>query len=136
MKILITGVAGTGKSTISKALNEKGISSIDFSDVPGLCYWQHKITKQLENPLVKNVEWLDAHERICDIKKLKEILNQRGDVIITGVANINIANSNQGEYFDLFDKVLLLQCSPETIVKRMVLRKTRWGRNKTERIIR
>jgi broad-specificity NMP kinase len=34
MKILITGIAGTGKSTIVKALNEKGIVSLDLHDVP------------------------------------------------------------------------------------------------------
>jgi broad-specificity NMP kinase len=42
MKILITGIAGTGKSTIVPALQERGITAIDLHDVPGLCFWQNK----------------------------------------------------------------------------------------------
>jgi broad-specificity NMP kinase len=36
MKVLITGIAGTGKSTIIKELNKKGIDAIDLHDVPDL----------------------------------------------------------------------------------------------------
>ena len=72
MKILITGVPGTGKSTISKTLNERGITSIDFSDVPDLCCWCNKITKEkIKYSPVKDIKWLDKHERICDLEKLK-----------------------------------------------------------------
>lgn len=128
MKILITGVAGTGKSTISKELIERGIPSIDFSDVPDLCYWRDKITKEkIEYSPVNETEWLDSHERICDTKKLKEVLDQHKDLVVTG-----IANGNQTEYFGLFDKVLLLQCSPETLIHRMKTRETLWGKTKAE----
>ena len=129
MKILITGVAGTGKSAISKALNEKGITSIDFSDVPNLCFWRDKTTKKkIEYSPVNDIKWLDSHERICDLKKLKEILVQHKDLVVTG-----IANGNQTEYFNLFDKILFLQCSPETLIHRMQTRKTLWGKTKAER---
>ena len=62
-----------------------------------------------------------------DIKKLKEILDQHNDLVVTG-----IANGNQTEYFKLFDKVFLLQCSPKTLVHRMQTRETLWGKTKVE----
>ena len=129
MKILITGVAGTGKSAINKALNERGISSMDFSDIPDLCYWCNKITKgKIEYFPVSDIKWFDLHERICDIKKLKKVLDRYENLVITG-----IANGNQTEYFNLFDKILLLQCSPETLIHRMRTRKTLWGKTEAER---
>ena len=129
MKVLITGVPGTGKSTISKALNERGVTSIDFSDVPDLCSWEDKITREkvLYTP-TNDTKWLDLHERICDIEKLKGILTQYKNIVITG-----IANGNQTEYFSLFDKIFLLQCSPETVIRRMQTRDTLWGKTEAER---
>jgi broad-specificity NMP kinase len=129
MKILITGVAGTGKSTISKALNNRGITSVDFSDISDLCYWRDKITgAKAEYSPIHDVEWLDSHERICDLEKLKELLGQYKDIVITG-----IANGNQTEYFYLFDKIMLLECRPETIIHRMQSRETLWGKTNVER---
>jgi broad-specificity NMP kinase len=127
MKILITGVAGTGKSTISKELNRRGITSIDFSDVSGMCYWRDKITKEkTEYPITSDFNWFDSHERICNVERLKEILDEHKDLIITGIAG------NQTEYFNLFDKILLLQCNPETITQRMQTRESPWGKTKVE----
>ena len=128
MKILITGVAGTGKSTISKALNSRGIVSIDFSDIPNLCYWHDKRTKEkIKYSPIKDLKWLDTHERICDMKKLRKILAKHKDLVITG-----IANGNQTEYLGLFDKVLLLRCNPKTLIHRMKTRETLWGKTKAE----
>lgn len=128
MKILITGVAGTGKSTISKALNERRIFSLDFSDIPDLCYWRNKITKKkIEYSSIKDIKWLDQHERICEIEKLRKILDQYKDLVVTG-----ITNGNQTEFFSLFDKVFLLQCNPETLIHRMQNRETLWGKTEAE----
>src|SRR3989344_3535377 len=128
MKIVITGVAGTGKSTISKELNKKGVVSIDFKDVPGLSYWRNKTTKEkVEYPATGDLSWFDSHERICDLKRLKEILDEHKDLVVTG-----IASGNQTECFNFFDKIFLLQCSPETIIRRMQTRKTSWGKTKVE----
>lgn len=130
MKILITGVAGTGKSTISKELQKRGINSIDFSDIPDLCSWRDKITKQeVKYSLpVEDGKWFDSNERICNLNKLKDILDKYEDIIITG-----IASGNQTEYLKFFDKVLLLQCSPETFINRMKSRIPIFGKTDAER---
>ncbi|HEY4496804.1 MAG TPA: AAA family ATPase [Candidatus Paceibacterota bacterium] len=129
MKILITGLPGTGKSTISKALREKGVLSIDFSDVSGMCFWQNKETKEkLKYSPIQTREWFEFNERICDLEKLKEMLNQHENIIMTG-----LAMGNQKEYLPLFDKVILLRCSPNVIVYRMQTRVAPYGKTKTER---
>jgi len=128
MKILITGVAGTGKSTISKALNDKGIFSVDFGDVPNLCTWRNKTTKKdVPNLPITDPTWYDDHERVCDMEKLKEILNQHEDIVITGAVGSSI------DHLPLFDKVILLQCRPETFTHRMETRTRPYGKEKAER---
>ncbi len=127
-KILITGIAGTGKSTIVKALNEKGMVSIDLHDVPDLMFWQDKTTKEkvVYTPIHSH-DWFDTVERVCNIEKLKEILNEHENVIMAGTAG-----NNQTEYFPLFDKIILLRCSPETLIHRMETRVNKSGYGKTK----
>ena len=128
MTILLTGVAGTGKSTLAKALRERGFFTVDFSEAPGMCFWQDSATKEkvIYSP-VHSREWFQNKAFICDIEKLKEIINKQDDIIMTGVAS-----GNQTEYFPLFDKVILLQCNPETSVYRMQTRNTAYGKTKAE----
>lgn len=130
MKVLITGIAGTGKSTITKALQEKGIITIDLHDISGLCFWQDKETKERVkyNP-IHSPNWFDNKERLCDIGKLKEMLSQYDDVVMAGTAG-----DSQAEYLPLFDKIILLQSTPETLIHRLQTRnnKSGFGKTKTE----
>lgn len=128
MKILITGVAGTGKSTIGKALNKRGIFTIDFREVTGLAHWQDKVTKtSAEYYPGRDKEWFDAHERLCHPDRLKEILDQHEDIVVTGSTS-----GDMDELLELFDVVILLQCHPETVIHRMQTREGRWGKNEVE----
>lgn len=128
MKVLITGIAGTGKSTIVKSLNERGIFSIDLHDVPGLMFWQDKITKEkVEYTPIHSHDWFDTVDRICDIEKLKEILSKHDNVVMAGTSG-----DNQTEYFPLFDKIILLQCNPEILIHRMKTRINKSGYGKTK----
>lgn len=129
MKVMITGVAGTGKSTISEELNKRGIYSIDFSDVPGLCFWQDVNTgEKVDYVPINDPGWFNTKDRFCDKDKLKEIVSEKEDIVVTGVAS-----GNQADLFELFDKVLLLQCNSETFVERMINRDKVYGKTKTER---
>lgn len=130
MKTLITGVAGTGKSTIAKALREKGIFSVDFSDVKGMCFWQDKNTgEKVEYLPIHSREWFEDKKRICDIEILKGILSQQEDVVMCGIASGNLT-----EYLPLFDKVILLQCNSSNLVHRLETRDnpSGYGKTKTE----
>jgi broad-specificity NMP kinase len=129
MNVLITGIAGTGKSTLVKALNERGIVSVDLHDVPGLFFWQDTKTKErvLYSPGVSQ-EWFESVDRLCDIALLTELLSNYDNAVFAGITS----GSNQKEFLALFDTILLLQCSPETIIHRMQTRVNKSGYGKTK----
>lgn len=127
MKVLLTGIAGTGKSTITKALKERGITAIDLHDVPNLCYWEDKVSKKrVGYSPVNDREWFNMVHRFCDIGMLKAMLDQYGDVVMAGTAG-----DNQSEYLPLFDRIILLQSDPETLIHRMKTRVNKSGYGKT-----
>lgn len=127
--MLLTGIAGTGKSTIVRALNERGVVSLDLHDIPGLFFWQNKETKEkVEYAPVESIEWFDTVDRLCDIPKLKEILSQYEDIVAAGTTS----GSNQEEFLSLFDKIILLQSNPDTLTHRMQTRINKSGYGKTK----
>ena len=131
MKTLITGIAGTGKSTIIKELNQRGIISLDLHDVPDLFFWQDKRTKTKVNYTpVHSRDWFDTVDRLCDINRLKEMFGQYDDIIMAGTTS----GGNQKEFLSLFDKIILLQCDTQILIHRMETRtnKSGYGRTKAE----
>ncbi len=128
MKMLLTGIAGTGKSTIVKALQERGIPAQDLHDVPGLFFWCDKKTKEkVKYVPTDSREWFETVDRLCDMDQLKELLGQHEDIIVAGTAS-----GSQGDYIPLFDKVILLQARPETLIHRMQTRTNKSGYGKTK----
>ncbi len=117
-KIYITGVAGTGKSTVAREFKDREIDVFDVDNIKGLCSWRNKHTLQkTDYHSGASREWLDAHEWICDIEKLKTMMNVGKDVVVVvGVP------TNQSEMLPLFDKVFLLQCSESVLVPRLTNR--------------
>lgn len=129
MKILLTGIAGTGKSTIVKALNERGVAAMDLHDVPDLFFWQDKTTKEkVEYTPGRPKEWFANVDRLCDMNKLKEILDQYADVVVAGTTS----GSDQKEFLSNFDKIILLQADPETLIHRMQIRNNKSGYGKSK----
>lgn len=128
MKYLITGVTGAGKSTIGEKLIEFGFRYIEL-DTNKISHWFHKETGERgEYSPGASKEWLDQYSWIADKTKLSQILVEEPekDVFACGVV------SNTIDILDLFDKVFLLQISPETIRKRLAERTTEGAFGKSE----
>ncbi len=127
----ITGISGTGKTSIAIELKNRGMYAIDQdSRVFGLCNWRNNKTKDLvkfEYGIGK--EFLEENDWYCDIDKLKTLLNNGPDLVfVCGVT------ANQDEYFNLFDKVFLLQCPPEIFLKRLDDREdNKFGKHSSEK---
>lgn len=111
----ITGVAGTGKSTIGAELKNYGYTVFDIDKIEGLCHWKHKQTgeKAIYHTGVGK-DWIDAHDWLCDFERLKKMLDaEEKNAIVVGIA------SNQEAHFDLFNKVFLLYCNKQTFIRRL-----------------
>ena len=117
-KLYITGVSGTGKTTVAKALNKRGVYAFDIDSIAGLCHWENKETGEKSDWFSGiGADWVKAHSWICDLRMLKGLLDeQKRDVVVLGLA------SNQDEYFHLFDKIFLLQTTKETFIERILKR--------------
>lgn len=114
--IFVTGVAGSGKSSISEELNRLGHLSYDIEALDGMFKMVRKDTKKdfvdydnADMEKVKNADW------ICDRNKLKALLQKQDDGIVfyCGVA------SNNNEIIPLFDRTILLKANAEAVRKRL-----------------
>lgn len=114
-KVYITGFSASGKSTVAKELNKKGILTFDIDAVPGLCHWRNKETfKQADYYSGIGKDWIETHEWVCDIEILKQLLSTTNDkIVVVGIA------SNQSSYLSLFDKILFLHCPEATLIHRL-----------------
>lgn len=118
-KILITGIAGSGKSEICKQLTSMGYESHGIEDIEGMFEMYRKGTKEVfedydnsDPEKIKNADWL------CHVDKLRELLEKQKKVIAfyCGVA------SNMDDLFPLFDKVFLLKVDTGTLHTRLSTR--------------
>lgn len=119
-KIFITGISGSGKSTVSRALNNLGYKAYDIEDdIYDLFTMIRKDTGKSfvdydnsDLSKVGNARW------ICDIAKLKKLLDKQTEnlAFYCGTADNNI------EVMSLFDNSILLKVSPEILDKRLLTR--------------
>jgi dephospho-CoA kinase len=118
-KYLITGIPGTGKSTVAEELNKKGIRSIDIDSIDGMCHWENEQGERVDYITGIGKDWLDRNSYVCDLKKLEEMLtSEKGDIVVVGIV------TNQKEILDLFDKVFLFYCDEKIFLHRLNNRDT------------
>lgn len=116
---LVTGVSGSGKTTICEQLIADGYEAYNIEDIDGMFKMYHKDTGKIfkgydnaDPEQIKNARW------ICDTNKLKKLLkNQKTDsAFYCGIA------SNMEELIPLFDKLILLKTSQDILYKRLLTR--------------
>ena len=115
-KIYITGVSGTGKTTIAQELERRGYYAISIDEVDGLCSWVDQETGVSDGGKEADmtVKFVDKHDWICDISRLTTLLETDVDIaFVLGMA------TNQNEFLPLFDKIFVLQCKLETFLQRI-----------------
>lgn len=117
--ILITGISGVGKSTISKKLNEKGYKSYDMDDEPDLFSMVYKGTSQpVKNHDNEDLEKVMEIDWNCDIEKLASIIEN--ETVELSFYCGNASNINQ--ILPLFSKMILLKAGPEIVRQRLTAR--------------
>jgi shikimate kinase len=100
-RVLITGMSGTGKSSVIAELSARGYRAIDL-DSP-----QWSVTRA-------DGEWVWREDRVREL-----LSDDAGDVLfVSGCA------SNQGKFYSRFDHVVLLSAAREVILERLETRTT------------
>jgi broad-specificity NMP kinase len=126
-KIYVTGISGTGKTTIAHELNKKGIKAFSIDEVPGLCFWINKASGiKVDYEAKLDQTFIDTHVWMCDVEHLKSLLSINENVIVLGHAE------NENDFLNLFDQIILLQCKPETFIRRILEREDNvFGKDET-----
>jgi hypothetical protein len=114
--VYITGMAGTGKSSLQKRLSERGYESIDSDH--GYCAFYDKQTGEaITGPprKLRTPKWLETHEWQFIPDKLDELHIQARDklLFLCGTAN------NEADYRHCFIKIFALMADDETIARRL-----------------
>ncbi len=130
-RIFITGTSGTGKSTIVRNLNSRGIPAIDTDSIGR---WRDKETGDLadwypspEDEWPKKIKWHQDHHWILDAVRFRELLTEGGIKVAAGLA------ANQNEFADLFTTTLLLQCEEQIFIERIMQREdSSYGKDAAE----
>lgn len=114
-KVLITGLSGTGKTTVAKELEKRGIAAFSVDEMEDMCWWVRRDNGEVfEGDIVDfTLDFFNEHLYVCRMDVIKDILEKHEDVAIFGYwGDIN-------DHLHWFDKVIFLTCKPETFLARI-----------------
>ena len=113
-RIYITGLSGTGKSSVIERLQARGFTAID-TDYDDWC----------ELSILEG-----GTERLLREDRLYELLKEPS----TSALFISGCSSNQTKFYKFFDHIVLFSASLEVILERVAQRSSNpYGKNETER---
>lgn len=116
-RFLITGVAGTGKSSAAKELRKRGYAAYDTEE--GFSYYIEKATgERCAYPKNPSLKWYSGHERVFDEQVLKNLFKKHASETIF----ICSITANQKKFYSDFDKIFLLMADDQTIKNRLETR--------------
>jgi shikimate kinase len=129
----ITGIAGSGKSTVQHELKSRGYEAYDTDD-DGFAKWHNDLTgyvhpKSSVKKEDRTEEFLKIHSWKVPRIEIEELATcaKRKIIFLCGVA------SNEDELRDLFEAVFELTIDDETLINRLTTRTNNdWGKQPQE----
>jgi shikimate kinase len=111
-RVLLTGMSGTGKSTVINALAARGYKAVDTDD-HGLSEW---VAVPLDEPtgLGPGQDWVWREDRIQDLLSSHDV----------EVLFLSGCSPNQGRFYPQFDHIVLLTAPAAVLVERLATRTT------------
>jgi|SRR3989344_5185845 len=119
--ILITGIAGSGKSTVCDKLREKGYKAYGIEDMKGFFTMINKKNgRKFHDYDNGNLKSVKQGNWICNIRKLQQLIgkNKGGIVFYCGTS------FNLDELLPLFDKIFLLKANQKVLRQRLSKRQS------------
>ena len=117
MKILVTGMSGTGKSSVLQELKRRGHRAVD-TDSDDWCEW---VMDELGEP-----DWMWREGRMAALLAG----HTDGTLFVAG------CKSNQGQFYPQFDAVVLLSAPAAVLLERLATRTTNdYGKSPQERAL-
>lgn len=111
MNVLITGNAGSGKTSVSKVLRDRGYTVYDADE--GFGHWIHKNSGEIRTS--RPASNRQDYYWVWDIDKVENLMKEPESktVFFCGLA------TNQAQVYKDFDKIFMLDCGLETIKQRL-----------------
>jgi len=118
--IFITGVAGSGKSTVCEELKKRGYAAYNIEEIDGMFRMIHLDTGREisfsdtddEQVIAEKGDW------ICNVEKLQKLIENEKN----NIAFYCGTGSNNDEIISFFDKIIFLKISPEVLRTRLSAR--------------
>jgi shikimate kinase len=107
-RVLLTGMSGTGKSTLIRALAARGYRAIDTDSDE----WSEWVTSADDGPA--EPDWVWREDRIQRL-----LATADADVLF-----VSGCKSNQGKFYAQFDHIILLSAPAPVLVERLATRTT------------
>jgi len=121
MRVLITGMSGTGKSTVIEELAARGHRAVDL-DTPA---WSEWIDIESADGLTprEGKDWVWREDRVRALLTAHD----HGTLFISGCAQ------NMALFFPLIDKIILLSAPIATLMARLQARASGYGHTEEQR---
>jgi dephospho-CoA kinase len=121
--VLVTGISGSGKSTVCVALQARGYEAHDM-DLDGNAAWVHRETGRSwpsdRHPDTGASDWFEQYEWRVVTEKVEALATRARErtIFLAGMA------SNGHEVFHLFSRVIYLSIDEPTLRRRVASRTT------------
>ena len=114
----MTGVSGSGKSTIARQLTRMGRDAVSLDGDELLCGWVGADGRRVARPAQPDAAWLSAHRWCWDPARLDQIMDEARD---RGVDVLFLCGhaANGLDLADRFDACLLLEIDRHTMRQRL-----------------
>jgi hypothetical protein len=116
MNTLITGVSGSGKTTIAAELSRLGYDARNMDSVEGLCAWVDLSTGKPDPDfkIESADDWDGKYDWLWNEQRLSEIVDTTTDTYFCG------SSGNQAKFFHMFGKIFLLEMDEQLIRDRVL----------------